>query len=204
MPVLKYFDPADSTWKVLTAGAGGDSGSGIAVQEEAPADPADGDLWLDTDETGVIWTPNRTGWFRGPDMVDGQIIAGSITPTASHNNAEAYELIDGNTLTAETTWSSMTNSSVGMWVRFDFHENITLNGIRQVVTMYPGDYGKAWDIQGSADAATWTTLGSGSATAGGNIDTAFPASTFRHFQIILTTGSATTYWALDEVEFRVP
>lgn len=44
MPVLKYYDPADSTWKALTAS------SGIAVQAEPPASPADGDLWLDTDE----------------------------------------------------------------------------------------------------------------------------------------------------------
>lgn len=78
MPVLKYFDPVTDTWKVLTSGngSGGGSGSGVAVQPDAPADPASGDLWLDTDgDVGAGDVAGTLKWYN-PDTTQWETVNG--------------------------------------------------------------------------------------------------------------------------------
>ncbi|MFI9389000.1 beta-1,3-glucanase family protein [Kutzneria sp. NPDC052558] len=123
-------------------------------------------------------TASRRRWLRGPLLLvaaltatflgalpahaAGTLISQGKTATASSTENASFgaaNAVDGNT---GTRWSSAFSDP--QWVEVDLGATATLN---QVVLNWEAAYGKAFQIQASADNATWTTLYSTTTGAGG-------------------------------------
>ena len=105
-----------------------------------------------------------TATFLGvlPAHAAGTLISQGKTATASSTENASFgasSAVDGNT---GTRWSSAFSDP--QWVEVDLGGTATLN---QVVLNWEAAYGKAFQIQVSADNSTWTTLYSTTTGAGG-------------------------------------
>jgi glucosylceramidase len=118
--------------------------------------------------------------------------------TASPTSGSEGNAIDGN---AGSRWTSGTGQADGHWFRVDMGAPQTFD--RVVLDSGTGnDYARGYRVDVSNDAATWTTLATGSGTGQ---TTAIPlAPTTARYMRIVQTGTAGNWWSIHELDVFAP
>lgn len=134
--------------------------------------------------------------------------SGSITITESDSLILISEgqLIDGVTGSGTAFFNSYpANINDGAWLAFDFGAARLVDEMKfyQQNTTAHG----TWKIQGSADAAAWSDIGS-SFTLGGAAEQTITAisanvTAYRHLRLYLITGPSSNAPYLHEIEFKI-
>ncbi|GIF26728.1 dienelactone hydrolase [Actinoplanes tereljensis] len=107
----------------------------------------------------------------------------AVASSAENAGTPASAAVDGNT---GTRWSSMFGDP--QWLRVDLGSTAS---VTQVVLRWEGAYGRAFQIQTSADAATWTTIYATTSGTGG-VQTLDVSGTGRYVRVY-GTARATAY-----------
>jgi len=122
---------------------------------------------------------DRTGWIA----------------TASANNNNAKNAIDGNNA---TRWDTQGSQVSGQWFTIDMRTAHTFNEIILDVSGSPSDSPNGYGLYVSNDGVNWgSPIASGQGTDGMTVIT-FPAVSARYFRIV-QTGSKGNYWSIHEL-----
>lgn len=126
--------------------------------------------------------------------------SGSNTPQSSTVNLGF--LING--LIDNGNWMS-NGVADGQWIRFDFGSAKVINEAKwyQNTSNTQG----TWKFQGSADASTWSDVGSSFTLGGSTVQTITAingnASSYRYYQLIKVSGSTSAVPYSQEIEFKI-
>jgi glucose/arabinose dehydrogenase len=137
--------------------------------------------------TNVTYTATFT---KLPNLALNRTVAVSSAYSATYAGAKA---VDGN---SATRWSSMYSSP--QWIRVDLG---SAKSIGRVLLRWEAAYGKAYQVQVSADAAAWTTVYSTTNGDGGVDNLTFTPRTGRYVRVFGTTRA--TSWGYSLWEFEV-
>src|SRR6266498_3627532 len=130
-----------------------------------------------------------------PAAAAGPLISQGKPVTASSSESAAFPAtaaVDGN---LGTRWSSAFSDP--QWLQVDLGATYTVD---QVTLNWEAAYARAYTIQVSTDATTWSTVYTTTAGAGGNQSLALNASA-RYVRLNLTTRA--TQWGYSLWEFQV-
>jgi hypothetical protein len=156
----------------------------------------------DPPETAVSGIGN-VNWIRfvapgAPPDPGGPLSRTGWHVTASPSSGGEGQAIDGN---AGSRWTSGTGQAPGHWFRVDMGAPQTFDRI--VLDSGTGnDYARGFRVEMSNDAATWTTLASGSGT-GQTTSIPLAVSTARYLRIV-QTGTAGNWWSIHELDVFAP
>jgi Carbohydrate binding module (family 6)/F5/8 type C domain/Glycosyl hydrolase family 30 beta sandwich domain/Glycosyl hydrolase family 30 TIM-barrel domain len=156
----------------------------------------------DPPETSVSGIANLN-WMRfvapgAPPDPGGPLSRAGWSVTASPSSGSEGNAIDGN---PGSRWTSGTGQADGHWFRVDMGTAQTFDRI--VLDSGTGnDYARGYRVEVSNDAATWTTLASGSGT-GQTTAIPLPVSTARYLRIV-QTGTAANWWSIHELDVFAP
>lgn len=134
---------------------------------------------------------------------------GIVTVTASSSTLATHsdpypELVDGNQAD-HTTWFIIGALSGSVFVRFDFGSSKVIDEAKfyQETSATQG----TWQWQGSADASSWTNIGSSFGLGGATTQTITAlsgnSSSYRYYQIIGVSGSTDSGPYISEFEFKI-
>ncbi len=119
-----------------------------------------------------------------------------VASTNAHpGQADAPEhAFDGN---LGTRFSTGALQSPGLYLRIDLGSAQTFNEMSMVVPGSPTDYARAFVIEVSDNATSWTTIANCSGS-GAHETVSFPERTARYVQVVLTSG-VDYWWSIDEL-----
>lgn len=126
-------------------------------------------------------TTYTAAFTKKPNLAQSRAVAASSTYSSTYAAAKA---VDGN---AATRWSSVYSSP--QWIRVDLG---SAKSIGRVLLRWEAAYGKAYQIQVSGNASTWTTVYSTTNGDGGIDNITFTPRTARYVRMYGTT-RATSY-----------
>jgi beta-glucanase (GH16 family) len=126
---------------------------------------------MNIDYVAVYNKPPAGGGGGGTDIAQGKPTSASSTENA---NFPAANATDGNTA---TRWSSAFSDP--QWLQVDLGQSYAIN---RVILNWEAAYGRAYQIQTSADGATWTTVYS-TTTGDGGIDDLAVTGTGRYLRM---------------------
>jgi mono/diheme cytochrome c family protein len=124
--------------------------------------------------------PNRKSWKLG----------------SSHNAEKLHLALDGN---SATRWDSKIEQAPDMWIEIGLPAPTKVNGMELHYAASPNDGPQKYELQGSSDGKSWSTLAKGSA-AGGSTVISFPATTTTHLRILQQGRKPGKYWSIHELE----
>ena len=131
-----------------------------------------------------------TATFRArTNLARGRPVKVSTTQKAG---LEAAKAVDGST---STRWSSVYSSP--QWIRVDLGAGTKVG---RAVLRWEAAYGKAYQVQVSADGSTWTTVYSTTSGNGGTDDLTFTPRTTRYLRVYGTTRATKWGYSLWELE----
>lgn len=119
----------------------------------------------------------------------------TATASATESGGSTGGALDGS---AGTRWSTGAAQAAGQWYQVDLAKLQTFNRVLIDAAGNASDYARGYQIQVSTDAATWTTVASGTGS-GASILVQFPTQTARYLKIN-QTGSSTSWWSIAELQ----
>lgn len=163
--------------------------------------PIGATFWHPLPSTGGGGGGGGALWMQFPEI---ERRYGTVTESASHASGSLRSGAMGGII-GGSQWSTGASQVAGMYARWDFGSALSLSGVRMILAHGDGvttDYARAYDVQGSSDASTWTTVRSRTAATWGSTEDTWTAQSFRYWQIILTTG-VVNWWRVNQFAFRV-
>jgi len=120
------------------------------------------------------------------------------TATATSASSDAVLAVDAD---ASTRWSSGQAQTSGQGLTVDLGASKTFRRIAIDAGGNLGDYARAWQVEVSADGASWSTLASGAGTGQlQNVDV--PSTTARYLRVS-STGDAGNWWSIADIRLYV-
>ncbi len=116
--------------------------------------------------------------------------------TASHNDRDLVQAIDGQ---AETRYTTKTPQKPGQWFQIELPQETTLAGLQLDATKSANDYPRGYQVELSTDGQTWKQIATGKG-AGAMTDIHFPAAKAKHLKITQTGAVGGNYWSIHEVQ----
>ncbi|HEU4347619.1 MAG TPA: discoidin domain-containing protein [Actinoplanes sp.] len=122
------------------------------------------------------------------------------TATANPTGESPGNAVDGD---ASTRWSSGTGQRPGQYLQVDLGKATSFDRVAVDSGGNLGDYARGWQLAGSLDGTTWTTLAQGTGT--GQLTTVDVTGTRARYLRITSTGTAGNWWSISDVRlYRVP
>lgn len=119
------------------------------------------------------------------------------TATASHGGASAMRALDGDGKARFTTGEPM---GPDMWWRVDFDAEYELTRVVLDTRGSPGDYPRAYVLEGSLDGQAWAELQRGEGD-GPITSMRMPPTRVRHLRLTQTGRSKGNYWSIHRATF---
>ncbi|MGI4875564.1 MAG: tail fiber domain-containing protein [Janthinobacterium lividum] len=189
--------PAAPAWQLLGTGVGDNLGNHTATQDvqlagHALTNNGTGGIHVDNDGKVGIGTASPTALLHiaNAPTTGTNLAAAAVASASSVYNAYtlAANINDGDT---NTEWSAAANVALPQWVQLDLGSQPAAVVQYQVyVTNYSYGAG-AWDLQGSNDASTWTTLQTVSTDPPANQYVTYPVANttaYRYYRLLIARG----------------
>jgi beta-glucosidase len=151
--------------------------------------------WFKFTSGGATPTPTPAATPTPSPTPNSGNLALNKTATSSSNESSLLTpnyAVDGNTT---TRWSSAFSDP--QWIYVDLGSSKSINRVKLI---WEAAYGKAYKIQVSNDASTWTDVYSTTTGAGGTVDIPFTATSARYVRMYGTTRGTTYGYSLFEFE----
>ena len=128
---------------------------------------------------GSVLAP--TGW-----------VASTNAPSSS-KNAPSHAL-DGN---SSTRFSTNKDQTTGLYFEVDLGSVQSFDELEMAAPNSPTDYARGYEVQVSTDGTSWSTVTSCTGTGTPEI-VSFPTQSAQYVKVVLTTGSSSYWWSIDE------
>jgi endoglucanase Acf2 len=136
--------------------------------------------------------PSTTNWWSIAVFTVYHQTPGPTATTNTSGNAAAA--IDGNPTTRFTSGAAQTP---GMYWQVNLGAPTRFDTVAMDSSPWPGDYAHGYQIQISADGATWTTVATTTAT-GSPQSATFPEQSAQYIRVSLTTPVTPNWWSIGE------
>lgn len=120
--------------------------------------------------------------------------------TSSHNPETLAKMIDGD---PATRWDSKSEQVPNMWVQIELPQATTLCGTELHSEASPSDTPQQYEVQGSSDGKTWSSLCKGDGGIG-LTTISFAKTKLTHLRILQLGKKPNKYWSIHELELLAP
>jgi beta-glucosidase len=174
---------ASFTWTVTTGGTTTTTGATTTTTTGVTTTTAPGTVNCSASTSGATQLNESAYTASVSDIPAATGVQTPIAQAVSHTDSSRF--------------TSGADSAAGMTYEVNMGSAQNFNEIDMYVPDYAGDYPRAYNVEVSANGTSWATVASCTATGQPDI-VSFPAQTDQYVEVVLTAGSTTTWWSMEQ------
>jgi len=140
---------------------------------------------------------NCSASTSGQTQLNESAFAASTNAPSSSADAAQNAIANAVSHTDPDRFSSDEYQAAGLYFRVNMGSPQTVDEIEMSAPDYAGDYARGYEVQVSSNGTSWSTVAS--CTGSGNPEiVSFAPQTDQYLQVVLTTGSSTNWWSIEQ------